>query len=371
MRRVSLDGLQRINIIFGQNGSGKTSLLEAIHLLGLGRSFRSSRIAPLIHHDMDQALVFGEIEGAGGLGQSLGLTKTRSGDQQLRLDKRPVAGRAELARVLPLQLLDAESFSLVDGGPKPRRQFMDWGVFHVKHPFMEHWSRAQRALKQRNSLLRGAARGAGDGRMRGEARPDLVTGGLAAWDAELIQSALVVDELRRAYLDLLLPHLHRVLGRFPELPPIQLHYRRGWRHDCALEDALKASLPRDRELGFSQVGPHRATLDISIDGRPAVEVLSRGQQKLAVAALRLAQGACMAEQTGTRGVYLVDDLPAELDSRHRQTLCRLLDELGSQVFITSVDADVMEGAALRGVWSNQDEVRRFHVEQGVYRCLKS
>lgn len=365
LRRVRLEDCGRINMISGANGSGKTSLLEAIYLLGMGRSFRSSKISPLIHHEMERAVVFADVLGGDGHKHTLGLSRSRDGTQQTRIDRRPVTSLVELARELPLQTLDSDSFSLIDGGPKVRRQFMDWGVFHVKPTFMEGWRRAQRALKQRNSLLRH-----GRGRMpdpqKGEQREIL---SLEAWERELAQSAEQIDVLRREYMDILMPHLLKMLACFTHVPDFSLEYKRGWRAETSLEELLRASRPRDAEQGFTQMGPHRANLEMRVGGLPAAEVLSRGQQKLVVASLKLAQGACLAEVRGLQGVYLVDDLPAELDGEHRRTLCRLLDDLGAQVFITSVDADVVSGAFMGSDWTQRGDLKRFHVEQGEYRCL--
>lgn len=363
-----------MNVISGPNGSGKTSLLEAIYLLGMGRSFRSAKIAPLINHDMEDLVIHGDILGVGGQHHTLGLLRARSGQQQARIDRKPVSSLVELARELPLQILDSDSFSLVDGGPKVRRQFMDWGVFHVKPSFLDVWRRAQRALRQRNSLLRG---GLGHGSPYAEFVTSVAGleaesqggGGLDAWERELVFAADQLDGLRQEYLDMLRPHLSQMLGAFPELPSISLEYRRGWRADRRLSELLLGGRQKDREMGYTQIGPHRATLEIKAGGVSAVDVLSRGQQKLLVASLKLAQGACLAEATGRQGVYLVDDLPAELDREHRKTLCGLLAGLGAQVFITSVDADIVSGSVLVEPWFKQDEIKWFHVEQGEYKCL--
>lgn len=365
LRRVRLEHCGRINIISGPNGGGKTSLLEAIFLLGMGRSFRSNRLGPLISHEMEKATVYGETLGADGQQHSIGLSRSRGGEQQIHIDRLAAKSLADLARILPLQVLNADSFSLVDGGPKTRRQFMDWGVFHVKPSFMDLWRRAQRALQQRNSLLR-----AGRPRVRMPTRspgPDDL--GFDAWERELAQSAELIDLLRREYMEAFLPHFRQMLACFPGLPSLSLDYKRGWREEESLLESLVASRSRDAEQGFTQLGPQRATLEIKTEGRPAAEVLSRGQQKLLVASLKLAQGAFLAEATDRRGVFLLDDLPAELDQAHRLTLCQLLDGMGSQVFITSVDADVLDGGLSMGIWSQKDEIRRFHVEQGEYRCL--
>ncbi len=381
LRYVRLEACGRINIISGPNGSGKTSLLEAIHMLGLGRSFRGIKTAPLIHHEMERLTVYGEIMGADGQQRTLGILKGRRGEQQIRIDREPVNALVELAQQLPLQILNSDSFSLVDGGAKVRRQFMDWGVFHVKPLFIELWRRSQRALRQRNSLLRGSTslRERAHGRIAAsqKAVSFAVSGvankgdfdGFEAWEAELAGSAETLDLLRREYLEAFEPHFLEMLSAFKGLPTISLEYRRGWREDGELLGLLATGRQRDHELGYTQAGPHRATLDVKVNGLPAAEVLSRGQQKLVVAALKLAQGACMAEKAGKQGLYLVDDLPAELDKEHRRVLCQILGRLGAQVFITSVDADVIAGALSEGAWFQEGDVQQFHVEQGEYRCL--
>jgi DNA replication and repair protein RecF len=370
LRHVRLESFGRVNIISGPNGSGKTSLLEAIYLLGMGRSFRSAKTAALISHDMERLVVHGDILGAGGQYHKLGLLKGRDGEQQARIDRKPVSSLVEMARELPLQVLNSDSFSLVDGGPKVRRQFLDWGVFHVKPSFLDLWRRAQRALRQRNSLLRlGGQRVRILDSLGGAATLSASNESLDAWEKELALDAERLDLLRQEYLSLLRPHLSQMLAAFPDLPGISLDYRRGWRADQGLLELLQAGRPKDREVGYTQAGPHRATLEIKADGLPAAEVLSRGQQKLLVASLRLAQGACLTEATGRQGVYLVDDLPAELDSEHRRTLGALLAGLGAQVFITSVDADAVRGPLSMEPWFKDDDIKRFHVEQGEYRCL--
>lgn len=371
LRHVRLEGLGRVNIISGPNGSGKTSLLEAIHLLGMGRSFRSAKVSPLINYGAETLVVYGDVSSVGGECHSLGLSKSRGGEQQARINRQPITSLVEMARALPLQILDSESFSLVDGGPKVRRQFMDWGVFHVKPSFMGFWRRAQRALKQRNSLLRGGLGARAKISVPLAGADGVLTGddGLDAWERELAHSAEQLDMLRQEYLEILRPHLFQMLGAFVDLPGISLEYRRGWRSEHHLQELLFAGRQKDREMGYTQLGPHRATLEIKVEGLPAAEILSRGQQKLLVASLKLAQGACLAEVMGRQVVYLVDDLPAELDNQHRKTLSRLLAGLGAQIFITSVDADIVRGAMSMDAWFQQDELKLFHVERGEYKCL--
>ena len=151
---VTFSPSPRINILYGANGSGKTSVLEAVHLLGLARSFRSVRLNPVIQHELQSCTVFGQVELAEGGHSALGISRDRQGEFQIRIDGQNARSAAQLAEILPLQLINPDSFRLLEGAPKIRRQFLDWGVFHVEPRFMSTWQRLQKALRQRNSWLR-------------------------------------------------------------------------------------------------------------------------------------------------------------------------------------------------------------------------
>lgn len=167
---VTLSPSSRINILHGANGSGKTSVLEAIHLLGLARSFRSTRLQPVIHYEQPACTIFGQVQLAEGGSSNLGISRDRQGELQIRIDGQNARSAAQLADLLPLQLINPDSFRLLEGAPKIRRQFLDWGVFHVEHRFLGAWQRLQKALRQRNSWLR-------HGTLDGASQ--------AAWDREL------------------------------------------------------------------------------------------------------------------------------------------------------------------------------------------
>ena len=122
---VSISPSPRINILTGDNGSGKTSLLEAIHLLGLARSFRTTRHQPVIQFDQSACTVFGEIKLESGF-RNLGVSRLRDGDFQIRIDGQSVRSASQLAHALPLQLINPDSFRLLEGNPRIRRQFLDF-----------------------------------------------------------------------------------------------------------------------------------------------------------------------------------------------------------------------------------------------------
>ncbi|KAF1056843.1 MAG: DNA replication and repair protein RecF [Pseudomonas delhiensis] len=341
---VTFSPSPRINILYGENGSGKTSLLEAIHLLGLARSFRSLRLQPVIQYDEPACTVFGHVQLSDGLQSNLGVSRDRQGEFQIRIDGQNARSAAQLAEMLPLQLINPDSFRLLEGAPKVRRQFLDWGVFHVEHRFMSAWQRLQKALRQRNSWLR-------HGRLDGASQ--------AAWDRELCNAAEEIDSYRRSYIQLLKPVFQQTLSELIELDELTLSYYRGWDKERELGDVLKASLLRDQQMGHTQAGPQRADLRIRLGSHNAADILSRGQQKLVVCAMRIAQGHLINQSKRGQCVYLVDDLPSELDEKHRRSLCRLLEDLGCQVFITCVDSNILKDG-----WRTETPVSMFHVEHG-------
>jgi len=341
---VTLSPSPRINILHGDNGSGKTSLLEAIHLLGLARSFRSTRLQPVIHYEQPACTIFGQVQLAEGGCSNLGISRDRQGELQIRIDGQNARSAAQLADLLPLQLINPDSFRLLEGAPKIRRQFLDWGVFHVEQRFLGAWQRLQKALRQRNSWLRHGT---------------LDSASQAAWDRELCSASAEIDSYRRAYIQALKPVFERTLAELLQLEGLTLSYYRGWDKDRELSEVLTSSLFRDQQLGHTQAGPQRADLRLRLAGHNAAEILSRGQQKLVVCALRIAQGHLVNEAKRGQCIYLVDDLPSELDEQHRLALCRLLEDLHCQVFITCVDHEL-----LREGWQTDTPVAMFHVEHG-------
>ena len=346
LRTQSLRGLGRVNIFYGVNGSGKTSLLESIYLLGMARSFRSAKIKPVITQGEDCCTVFGEMAGNTGP-RSLGVTRERGGGLEARVGGEKINNRAALAESLPLQVIHADSFNILTGGPLERRHFMDWGVFHVEHQFMSAWQRFQRAIKQRNNLLR-----------RGKISSD----SLKPWDRELAVAGEAIDRARKSYVECLRPHFSELLARLTEsIEGLDLRYRRGWEQELSLSEALDRSLESDRQQGFTQVGPQRADLKVFAGGVTAADNLSRGQLKLVVCALKLAQARHFAEVTHRRCTFLVDDLTAELDRHHCSRVAEILEDMGSQVFITCIERDDV-GA----IWPRTPQAERivFHVEHG-------
>ncbi len=329
-----------INVVVGANGAGKTSLLEAIYLLGRGRSFRAPQVAALIQNGAQTLTVFGETESPGG-NQRLGL-QIGAGKTEIHIDGRP-GSVADLASALPVQIIEPEVHQLVQGGPDRRRQFIDWGVFHVKHEFLGEWRRYRRALKQRNAALR-----------RGDPKTTV-----SAWDSELIESGLAIDQQRRAFLDKFEPELEKISIRLFGLPA-RGRYLPGWPERETFETALHSSYERDRQYGATQIGPHRAELKLIVEEHPARHRLSRGQQKLLGAALVLAQSRFVAEAANIPVILLVDEPAAELDKTHLGNLMEMLVETGLQLFLSALEPEALPIPA---------DFRVFHVEHGDLQTL--
>ena len=136
LQSLKIDCHPLANIIYGVNGSGKTSLLEAVYLLGRGRSFRHRDLRLVVNHQAEELVVSAKIKkGMPATAHQIGVKRTSSGKFAARFDGKTFQSAVQLASVLPLQLIDAHSFNLLEGGPLQRRQFLDWGVFHVEQTY--------------------------------------------------------------------------------------------------------------------------------------------------------------------------------------------------------------------------------------------
>lgn len=355
LQSVKLSPGPGINAICGPNGSGKTSLLEAIYLLGRGRSFRTRTLTSLINADSDSCTVFGLLSQDESAGLDvpaqrdipLGVSRTRSGSFHFKLDGERVYASSALAEALPLLLLNNGSFQLLEGGPQTRRQFLDWGVFHVEQGYRELWRRLTRCLQHRNSLLRSDR---------------IDPSEIALWDAKFVELSEAVTTHRKQYLDALSPLIERVLQGLSPIANLHFKFYSGWDERASLAAALSKNRQRDTTARVTHQGPHRADLKIFCGDKTASEVLSRGQTKVLVTAMLLAQGLLFMERTKGRCVYLLDDLPAELDGEHQQSVAALLAGMQAQVFITGTDE-----AGLSSLWPDARGLGKtmFHVEQGV------
>jgi DNA replication and repair protein RecF len=325
----------RFSLISGPNASGKTSVLEALYVLGRGRSFRTPRLEYLIRQGTERFMVFGEAEGPNRrvpMGVEGGVQGVRA-----RIAGAPAGSLAELAVLLPVQIIDPEVHRLIEEGPNRRRRFLDWGTFHVKQSFVADWQRFQQVLRQRNASLKAR-------------QPRAL---VSAWDPELVHYGELVSQARSDYLAMLIAPAQEAARALLGLE-VQLVYRPGWAKDRSFAEALDQAWGLDLERGVTQVGPQRADLSVRLDGAAVKDRISRGQQKLLAAALLLAQLKLFPE-AAVRPTLLLDDPAAELDREHLAALIDLVAGQSLQLVVTTLH-DELPGFGHPG--------RRFAVELG-------
>jgi len=330
---------KEVNLIIGQNGSGKTSLLESIHYLATARSFRTTRTSDVISHGQNALVVSGELQGATGQSYRVGIEKTRK-TTRLKLNAEVVRISSKIARLVPVLTFNTESHLLLNGGPANRRALLDRLLFHVEQRYLEVLKDYYRALKQRNSLLR--------------TRASRTQVGL--WDAQLAPIVAELDGWRGGCVSTINRYLEEseVVDTCGSL---RLEYHRGWHPDQEYAELLATTFPRDRDIGLTKNGPHRAEIRIFVDDKLAKTIVSRGQGKLIIAAIICAQAQYLRDHGREEPILLIDDLSSELDRTARSLAAKMLLSTRAQTFFTAIDAldlplEVRASATL------------FHVEHG-------
>ncbi len=334
----TIDFDARLNLIQGDNGSGKTSLLESIYVLCQARSFRGNQLRECIRHGRKGFLLFGRFDGF-----RAGLSRTRD-KLDIRIDGEPVPRRSALVRRTPINIVNADSFLLIDGAPARRRAWLDWVLFHVEPEYPEAWRRFQHALRQRNRLLKDA---------RDYALIDY-------WDQHLAEPSTWLQDKRRetcaALREIIEREMHPVLGGLP----LEIEYRQGWRADGELLEVLGEDRQRDRRAGYTHSGIHRDDIVMTSGGVPLDAVLSRGQGKRVCLALILGVLRLVDRRSGQSVILLVDDLNSELDPAAREQVLRQLVEMPLQLFISNIDSSWPDPLVAK-------DCQVFHVEHGTIK----
>jgi DNA replication and repair protein RecF len=328
----------QFNLFYGPNGSGKTSLLEAIYLLGSGHSFRTREILPLVNHDEQTLTVFARTSAD----ETISIQKSLTGPTQVKLNGQACYSSSMLAHFLPCQVFYQDIFQIIDAGPTVRRTLLDWGLFHVEPSYHSVWKNYRTVLKQRNALLRQQARAAL----------------FVPWDQQLVTLASELDGMRERYFaqwrlafETLLPCLSDV--------PCRIEYYKGWdRKETGkgLDAILHEQFPQDLQRQYTYAGPHQADILFDLSSKKAKLLLSRGQQKIVLIALKLAQSQLVPKHC----IYLFDDIAAELDTQHISRLIESWQRMKGQIFLTAIDTTMLK------LLENKIDLNAHSIKDGIF-----
>jgi DNA replication and repair protein RecF len=308
----------------------------------LGRSFQSNALTDIVRTGSTGLSVRARIRyQVSGHSFSVQVRKLR-GNTQIRIDGEAVRAASELARAVPTLVMTSKAADMLTESPNNRRALIDRTMFHVEQDYVAWWKDYRQALRQRNELLR-----------RGANRRDL-----AFWNERLAKSGGHIDRRRDAVIAAMESalaecSLNAVLGE------LSIRYNPGWDRETGYVAQLDECFERDRQVGYTTLGIHRADLAIRSEGRGVARRLSRGQGKLLITTLYSGLGRFIAQETGHVPVFLVDDLHAELDDKMCRQAVDIITALGGQSIFTAI-----RPSDLPAVTERTDDV--FHVEH--HRC---
>jgi DNA replication and repair protein RecF len=334
IKQLSFQPGKRINIIYGSNGSGKSSLIESIYLLARCKSYRSKHLSSLITYDRNELIVSANLISDDDTRQQLGLKKSHAGIE-VKVDGKKQRKISDQVKILPLGIITPNIHRLVTEGPVNRRKFLDWGVFHVEHEYSKLIASYKRILSQRNLAMRNKG-------------IDIST-----WDRQLAEYGKTITIKRKSYLKKLIIIFNSLIAKY-NLSEISLVYRQGWAEDLSLIDVLQKTMINLPKATIH--GPHRADLILKKDNHHIAEIFSRGEQKIIAILMILSQLVLIKNYTNRVPILLFDDIQSEIDPMNRKKLIVLIEELQFQSFITTMNTH-------ETVPSNC-EIKMFHVEHG-------
>lgn len=321
----------QVNVFMGQNGSGKTSVLESLYLLFRGKSFRHHQPRHYITHSHSHCAIWASRTDH----QSLAILKDINAATTLKLNNRLVRSQSLLTQIAPIAVIDPSGMDVLEMGSQSRRQLLDWLAFHVHERFYVHWLDYQKLLKQRNHLLKIPSF---------DRHRHLDE--LKAWDKKLDELATQLHAIRQAVFDDWQMTFGRIVGQL--LPQyahlLSVSYQAGFDDKRSLFEILQNRIHQDIELGYTRIGVHRADINVYLNqhGRHlAIHTLSRGEKKLLIIALKLSAIISVTQHNNNCPLILIDDIDSELDDKAVQTLVGSLIAANCQLFITSLDDKVM------------------------------
>jgi len=327
-----------INLFWGENASGKTTVLEAIYFLSRVKSFRTTRSLDVIKTGQTQVVIRGVLR-EGQQRITLGVEKSRTATR-LKVNGETIRSSSEQAKRLPLLMIMPDSGQLFTGTPKDRRHWLDWSLFHVKPGFLDIWKAYHKALRHRNAALKETRLAQSET--------------MLSWEKAMCKEASMIDAARQEYIEWLGRYMKKKLDNLLA-GGTKLEYKRGWEEGITLAECLQRQRESDRQRGFTQSGPHRADMRFFMQGHEVGKILSRGQIKLYGAAITGGQVARIYQETGETPIVLIDDIDAELDAAAQERLFNALLQFKTQCFVTSLDPTI-------GRFMRENTFSKFHVK---------
>lgn len=312
---------ENVNVVFGSNARGKTNLLEAIYLLGVGDSFRAKRTEEMVKFDCEIGRVSGQIVDEKGESTDIevivngGVVMGKSVNKRKYLIDGVSKRRKDLIGLLPLTLFRPEDVELISGSPDVRRKYLDKILIQTDRIFENSLTTYEQALKRRNKLL--------DAIRDGSATRYALT----FWDGLLIKHGQIIQDKRRELID----YINELFVRSELFNKLKIEYD----FSSISEARLLQYKDAETSLGYTLVGPHKDNLIIKDKDRDLLTYGSRGEQRMAVLALKMGEIYFLEDRTKKRAVLLLDDIFSELDEEHKQEVLRVMS--GRQVVVTTAD----------------------------------
>ncbi|HHL31418.1 MAG TPA: DNA replication/repair protein RecF [Oceanospirillales bacterium] len=328
---------KNINIFYGKNGVGKTSILEAIQFLSSGKSFRKGNFRSLINNEADSLTVLLDFHNQEKQ-TTLSVSKDKKGKWQAKRNGNKILSQAEISQLFPVVAIDPDVYQLVDFGPLYRRNFLDWLVFHVEHEYLLLWKKVNKCGKQLNSLYKNKA--------------SLTE--INLWEKTYIGFSEQLNNTRIKYFNKIKPRIQNLsLYMQQEIKNLSINYKQGWSEELSLAEQLKSDREKNLLYGQLQHGPHKMDIKINTGSIQASQTLSRGQKKVLSITFYMAY-IDLLNSCSISPILCLDDFDAELDNEKLLKASDFFKDRETQIFITSVHQNKIQKAF--------PKAQMFHVE---------
>ena len=354
---AKLDFSKKFNCFIGNNGEGKTNLLDAVYYLSFCHSMFSNVDSLLMKHDTDFFMIQGEyLHDDGETMEEIFASMKRGSKKQFKRNKKNYKRLSEHIGIVPLIIVSPDDAALISGGSEERRKLLDIVISQYDNSYINALNRYNKALQQRNALLK-----------MEDQEPDPTL--MDLWEEEMAREGEYIYEQRNKFVEQFIPVFNRVYqsisGNKEEVTLRYIsHCQRG-----PLLDVIRRDRMKDRAVGYSLHGIHRDDLEMMIDGYPMKREGSQGQNKTYVISLKLAQFDFLSKTTNaTTPLLLLDDIFDKLDALRVKSIVELVSsDTYGQIFITDTNRDHLDQ-----ILSHSDaEYKIFHVEGGEFTVHSS